>query len=895
MAERWVGKSLRRPDAHGKLTGELRYASDHTVPEMLVGRVLRSDAARARIRRLDLTHARAIPGVVAAIGPQDLGSPIPRFGALQADQPVLADGEIRFHGEGLAAVAAVDADTAREALAAIVVEYDELPAVASLDQAQHVLHESEFAWGDIPRDAAIVLEREYESPAAQHVSMEPHSCIAEWDARGLTVWAGSQHPFHLRRILAQAFGLPLARIRVLVLPMGGAFGGKGYPKLEPIAAVLSRAAGRPVGLRASLRESFHLARGAGARVWIRTTVADDGTLSSQEIRADFLAGAYADMAPRVVEKSAYLACGPYRTPAARIVGRALSSNTTPSTAFRGFGAPQFTWALESQMDELAGLVGLDPLDFRLRNLCGRGEALLPDQTPCDGDWREVLTRTADAIGYGRPRPRGRGVGLAIAIKSPTPASTTVATVRLHPDASATVQVGTTELGQGSRIAMAQIAAEALGIEVDGISVPDPDTALTPFDLATASSRSTALAGSAVLSACEDVLEQLETLAEEVLGVPATVDQGVVVAADGRRLPYAELLTSVFGPGQGEVLGQGTYRGAFADLPMGGPAPFWEVCAAASEIEVDEATGAIRMLRHVVTSDVGRAINPAATAGQDLGAAVMGLGQTLTEELRYDERGRLINADLEGYRIPAAKDVAPEVESILVENGDGPGPFGAKGVGESGIMAVSASVGNALHDATGTRVRRLPLSPERVWRALNQTRQGATTMNLSPQEQQAATAIDDARSTRGTLDRADHELSLEDGYRIQARARARPHAGRLQARARQPRQAGAGQHLLAAHRPRLRRHALPRAGDRPLAAHPAAHRAGGRCPPRPRRRRQDDGGRGARGDRHHPPRRRPPRHRLGRLPLRARPDRRGQPGGGRRLPRRRHHPRARTAS
>ena len=211
--------------------------------------------------------------------------------------------------------------------------------------------------------------------------------------------------------------------------------------------------------------------------------------------------------------------------------------------------------------------------------------------------------------------------------------------------------------------------------------------------------------------------------------------------------------------------------------MGGPAPFWEVCAAASEIEVDEATGSIRMLRHVVASDVGRAINPAATAGQDLGAAVMGLGQTLTEELRYDERGRLINADLEGYRIPAAEDVAPEVESILIENGDGPGPFGAKGVGESGIMAVSASVGNALHDATGARVRRLPLSPERVWRALNQLRHGETTMNLSHQEHQAATAIDDARSARATLDRADHELSLEDGYRIQAaRGRGRTQVG-----------------------------------------------------------------------------------------------------------------------
>jgi CO/xanthine dehydrogenase Mo-binding subunit len=732
MTERWIGRSLRRPDAQAKLTGELRYASDHVVPGMLVGRVLRSDIARGRVERIDLERARAIAGVAAVIGPDDVGTPIPRFGALRPDQPLLADGEVRFHGEALAAVAAVDDATAREALDAIVVELEPLPAIASLDDALQVgavaatpegpvLHESRFAWGELPTDAAIVLEREYDSPAAQHVSIEPHACIAFWDQKGLTVWAASQHPFALRRVLAETFGFALARIRVVALPMGGAFGGKGYPKLEPIVALLSRACGRPVCLRASLGDSFHIARGAGARVRIRSTIDDDGTLRSQEVEADFLAGAYADMAPRVVEKSAYLACGPYRTPAARIVARAIASNTTPSTAFRGFGAPQFAWALESQMNELAELAGLDPLEFRLSNLCGRGELVLPDQTPCDGDWREPLTRAAEAIGYGKPRPHGRGAGVAIAIKYPTPASTSVATVRLHADGSATVQIGTTELGQGSRVAMAQIAAEALGIPIDDISVPDPDTASTPFDFATAASRSTTLAGSSVVAACADVHRQLESLAEEALGLAATVDPsaGCVATADGQRLTYAELLTLIFGPGQGEVVGRGTYRGALADLPLGGPAPFWEVCAAASEIEVDETTGSIRILRHAVASDVGRAINPAAAAGQDVGAAIMGLGQTLGEELRYDGRGRLLNADLESYRIPTSEDIPPEIESILVENDDGPGPFGAKGIGESGIMATAPSVGNALHDATGVRIRALPLTAERVWRALTE--------------------------------------------------------------------------------------------------------------------------------------------------------------------------------
>src|SRR4051794_1001770 len=419
MTGRWIGRSLRRPDAHSKLTGELRYASDHSVPGMLVGRVLRSDVARARIHRIDLERARAVRGVTAVIGPNDVGPPIPRFGPLRPDQPVLADGEVRFHGEAIAAVAAVDDAAAREALDAIVVELEDLPAIASLDHAPRagagqVLHESRFAWGELPDDAAVAIEREYDGPAAaRHVSIEPHACIASWDARGLTVWDGTQHPFAVRRVLAEMFQLPLARVRIVTLPVGGAFGGKGYPKLEPLVALLSRASGQPVGLRASLRESFQLARGAGARVTMRTTVDHDGRLRSQEVQGDFLVGAYADMAPRVVEKSAYLACGPYRTPAARIVGRAIASNTTPSTAFRGFGAPQFTWALESQMEELAGLVGRDPLEFRLQNLCERGELLLPGQTPCDGEWRETLTRAADAVGYGKQRPRGRGVGVAI--------------------------------------------------------------------------------------------------------------------------------------------------------------------------------------------------------------------------------------------------------------------------------------------------------------------------------------------------------------------------------------------------------------------------------------------------------------------------------------------------
>jgi CO/xanthine dehydrogenase Mo-binding subunit len=760
-----VGHSLPRRDAPDKVTGATHFTSDVSLPGMLVGRVLRLPYAHARIRHIDTSAAAALPGVAAVLTAEDLGQPAPRFGPTVPDQPVLAEGRIRFQGEPVAAVAAIDLATAQAALHLIDADCEDLQAASSLDEAlaedaplvvepeerpesdpwraSNVLQEFQYGWGDPPGECATVVENEYTFPPVHHYAVEPHGCLAIWDSAGLTVWSGVQHPFVLRRVLAATFDLPLSSVRVVVPPIGGGFGGKGYPKIEPIAAVLARASGRPVKLQLSVEESFRTSRRAAARVRIRTGVDPDGCIRSQEIRADYLVGAYADVALRVVGKASYVACGPYRTPHARITARAVASHTTPSTAFRGFGNPQLSWALESQMDEVARAIQMDALEFRLRNLGRPGEAIIPDEQPVDGNWAEGLRRVAAAIDWDRPRPPGRGRGLAIGVKQSVPASVTTATVRLHADGSATVQVGTTEMGQGSRTVLAQIAAEALGVPFQHVSLAEPDTASVPFDSITASSRSTTLAGKAIQLACEDLACRLAGMATEVLGGPAEVDTraGRVTGPGGTSLTYTELLARYFGPLQtatlpagaraptalqlryaapaaGEVIGQGTYRGERSALALGGPAPFWELSFAAAEVEVDAGTGQVRIVRQVGASDVGRAINPAQAVQQDHGATMMGIGHTLFEELHY-EAGQLLNPNLIDYRVPVCADLPDEMCAMLIENGDGPGPYGAKGIGESGILGIAPSVANAVQDATGVRIRDLPLRPERVWRALRE--------------------------------------------------------------------------------------------------------------------------------------------------------------------------------
>jgi CO/xanthine dehydrogenase Mo-binding subunit len=567
----------------------------------------------------------------------------------------------------------------------------------------NVFRERHFGWGNVDAATAdLVVENVYKFPMITHFAIEPHAFIGAPEDDGVVVWTATQNPFQMQRIIARVLGLPVAKVRVRAPDPGGAFGGKQHPKYEPLVAFLALRTGRPVRLLLTLEETFQEVRRTSCEIRARTGFHADGTISFQDIHSDFLMGAYADIAERVIDKSNYLACGPYRVPDSRVTVRSLLSHTTPATAFRGFGTPQVSWAHESQMDDAARRLGIDRVEIRLRNLARKGEAFVPGDLPADGDWAESVSKAAEAIGWGTPLAAGRGRGLAVAIKASATTGASYSIVRLHWDGSATVLAGTSDMGQGARTVLAQVAAHELGIPFEWVTVVMGDTAVVPFDLQTSASRSTVFMGQAVARACEDIKAQLKQMAA------------------GRETALLELLHARFGEVRGEVIGVGSYRSEYQpEHPLGGIPSFYEFTCTASEVEVDEGTGEIQLVRHITVADVGKAINPQHVQMQDEGAAVMGLGHTLMEHILLDDSGRIRNLGALDYRIPTTKDLPLEMHSLLVENADGPGPYGSKGAGEGGLMATAPAVASAVTEAIGAVIRDLPLTPERVWRAIQE--------------------------------------------------------------------------------------------------------------------------------------------------------------------------------
>ncbi|MFQ5808151.1 MAG: xanthine dehydrogenase family protein molybdopterin-binding subunit [Armatimonadota bacterium] len=742
---------MPRLDAVEKVTGRARYVTDLTLPGMAHAKLLRCPYPHARLARVDASRVRALPGVLAVLTGADLTWCDPYFGPAFRDQPIVAIDVARYEGQPVAAVAACDELTALEALDLIDVEYEELPAVTTLEEALapgaplvhareplaghyadlatlrpvpgtnicHHFHHERGNTAAAVRDADLVVEDTYRFPKVQHYAMEPHGALAAWDdAGGLTVWASTQNPYSVRVELAKMFGLPLSRIRIIVPLLGGGFGSKTYAKLEPITAALARLAGRPVRIVASVEDAFRTVRRCEARVTFRLGFRRDGILLAAECHADFDVGAYADIGPRVVQKAAYTATGPYRIPHVTIDSYAVYTNTTPGGAFRGFGVPQLAWALESLMDVAAERLGLDPVDIRRQNLLARGEEFAPGDTPIDGKFEESLNRAAEAIQWSQAASADRGKGIAAMLKASIGPTVSEAIVRLHADASVTVLTSTVEMGQGAWTVMAQIAAEVLAVPVMRVAIVAPDTSLTPYDQTTSSSRSTTMMGRAVQQAARDVRDQLLRITGDHLGVAArelAIEDGAVVAKN-RRIPYEELLALRFGMSGGELIGRGIVAPGRSGAPLGGSTPFWEMAVGAAEVTVDEETGAITVERYVSVVDIGRRINPQHCEGQDAGAVMQGLGHTLFEEMVY-EGGQLLNPNLIDYRVPRAEDVPSRLECQFVENADGAGPFGAKGLGEGSLIPVSPGVGNALARLTGIRLRELPLTLERVWRAL----------------------------------------------------------------------------------------------------------------------------------------------------------------------------------
>ncbi len=744
MSANGIGASPARVGGIGRVTGNQLYVADIRLQDVLQVKLVTLDCARARIVSIDTSAAEQVPGVRLVMTAAELPQPVPRFGPQFQDRPVLAVGETKYHGEPVAAVAAETKDAAEEAARLVRVEYEELPAIfsiaAALDPASplvqdpairpndplagtNVLREHRFGWGDVNAVAAsadLVVENTYTFPMVTQFAIEPHGFMAAPDGDGIAVWSTIQHPNWLQKIIATILGLPLAKVRVFAPDPGGGFGGKQHAKLEPLVAVMALATGRPCRLILTLDETFQAVRRSSTEVRVRAGFRSDGTLVFRDIEANYLVGAYADIADRTVSKGGYASSGPYRVPAVRIVARSILSHTTPSTAFRGFGNPQPIWAVESNMDEAARALGIDPLEIRLRNLARRGEAFNPSDTPADGDWEQTVRRAAELIGWGSPLPPGRGRGIAVGMKSGPTTGLSYSTVRLLADGSVIVYAGTSDMGQGARTVFAQIAAEELGAPLAWVTVVMGDTAVVPYDQQTSASRSTVLMGNAVLRACQDVQAKLRTMAARLHGVDESaivVERGVVRLPD-RDLPIIDVLKPGLGRLGGELIGNGEMRkDAEPDHPLGGSASFYEFNCTAIEADVDEDTGDVVLVRHVTVSDVGKALNPLQVTMQDEGAAIMGLGHTLMEHYIFDDKGRIRNLGAIDYRIPTSMDLPLEMHSAMVENADGPGPYGSKGMSEGALLCVAPAVAAAVRDATGVVIRDLPLTPERVWRAL----------------------------------------------------------------------------------------------------------------------------------------------------------------------------------
>jgi CO/xanthine dehydrogenase Mo-binding subunit len=755
-----VGLGVPRIDAGEKLSGQARFAGDVSVPRMLHGKVLRSHQAHARIRALRTEKAEAVPGVVAVLTGRDVLDLDPYYGHLIRDRPILALDRVLFAGEPVAAVAAEDEATAESALRLIEVEYEPLPALGGLEEAlapgAPLLHRRPLRTGPVytfdppPADESnvcfryrdvrgsgaeavdggdVVVEGEYRFPAVYQYALEPHTVIAEHDGREIRVCSACQHPFLVRLELAALFGLPPSRVRLVVPYVGGGFGSKSYTKMEPLAVALARKAGRPVRIANTVEEAMVTTRRHSMRCVMRTAASREGRLLAREVRIWMETGAYADNGPTVTAIAGMAAPGPYRWGSVAVEASCVYTNRPPAGSYRGFGSAHLQWIGESQVDEVARRLGIDRLEIRRRNLLRRGEVVHPRLKPLDADLLGDLDRVAAALRWGTAPGADRGRGLAVGVAPGGASATSSAIVRMDAAGDATVIVGTTEIGQGAHTVLAQIAAETLALPLERVRVERTDTRYTPFDRSTGASRSTTVAGLAVQRAAQDVLERLLETAGAVWEASRTelrVGAGGI-ECQGLRKSYAELIRVRCGAGGGELVGRGevTAQGELAGFPL-----FWEVCVAGAEVALDPETGVVRVERTVTVADVGRAINPQLVERQDEGCTLQAIGNTLFEEMEFSGDGQLLNPSLLTYRVPTIADVPPEMACIVVENEDGPGPFGAKGCGEGVFGGMPAAIVNAVADA-GVPVRELPLTPERVWRRLRERRGEAGGAHAAP--------------------------------------------------------------------------------------------------------------------------------------------------------------------
>ncbi len=750
-----IGKRIPKLDSIHLATGEAKFLDDINVPGTLYGKVLRSPHPHARISYIDTTRAARLPGVKGVITSDDTTKVRFCHLPITPNKKVLEDERVRFVGEEVAAVAAVSEEVAREALELIRVDYEPLPAVFDPEEAMKPgapqLYEdspnniaSHFTrqFGDIQegyREADEIFEDRFTCPPVVACTMEPHGCIASFDASGkLTIWTTTQNPYNTQKALAGVLGMPMHSIRVLNTFVGGAFGNKSVIlPMEPIAAFLSRKTGKPVKLVNERWEEFIATRTRYAMIiTLKTGVKRDGTLTAREARVITNNGAHNNKGPGITLLTCNRIGNLYRIPHSRTEAWVVYTNNQYGDALRGWGGPQAHFAVESQMDIIAEALNIDPLELRLMNANEPGDTTAWGWKITSCGLKESLEEAARLSGWSSKRKeRGRrGIGIASVVHTGGGSMGThgggnysEVSLKLNSDASASVLTGDSEIGQGSDTVIAQIVAEELGIPLESIKVTCRDTDVTPVSMGTWGTRVTFIGGNAARMAAAEARWQLFRVASEMLEVaPDELEarDGNIYLKNSPKpvLTVAQVaFESIVKRGR-TITSRATYSPPNTSPPdaktgYGNYCPTYAYGAHAAEVEVDPETGKVKVLRITAVHDVGRAINPLILEGQVDGGVSMGIGYALLEKLQWKD-GRTLNPSFCTYKIVNAPEMPP-VQTWFIETDDPHGPFGAKGIGEPTTIPTAPAIANAIAHAIGVRIKDLPITPDKVLRALKE--------------------------------------------------------------------------------------------------------------------------------------------------------------------------------
>lgn len=753
-----IGKRTPRIDAIDQVTGHAQFIPDIERPRMLYGAIFRSPIPHGLILHIDITKAKRVPGVKTVIISKDI--PDTRLGFLmrQANKRPLTGDKVRYIGDEIAALAAESEESAQEACSLIKVDLEPLPSVfdpeLALKPEAPVIHEDKpenvsgefhLVFGDLKEGfskATHVFDASYRTNGVAHCCMETRGALAEFDAQGrLTLWSTTQFPHVLREIISFVLKIPIGKVRVCKAHIGGGFGSRqSMDPIDPICAFLAMKSGRPVRLIKTRSEEFISDRIRYPMIiTLKTGVTSDGHIIARRVNILTDGGAYNDQGLAVTTSAGMRLTNFYRVPNVEVDGKVVFTNKVFGGAFRGYGNPQATFAIESQMDEIAEEIGIDPLELRLRNANQEGDITVSGTILTSCGFTECLKRSATIAKWKEKRGklRPRGIGMASLIHTGgggVPAhggSFSTAFIKVEYDGSVDLLTGVPDLGQGSDTVLAQIVAEELGVLLENVRIHTGDTAITPPTQGVRGSRETFVAGNAVKLAAHKAKLQLLKRAASRLGVR----EGELDSAEGRiymKSNHERFVTvaqaaaqpmfdyaSAFPLGV-PVLASACYTDPVSKMPdrttgYGNPCPAWVFGTQIAEVEVDLETGQVTVLSVVAAHDVGRAINPMAVEGQLEGAIAQGVGMALTENVIW-ENGKVLTKQLSDYKLPTTLDV-PKITSVLIETNDPNGPFGAKGVGEAGLVPTAAAIANAIYDAVGVRIRELPITPDKILAAL----------------------------------------------------------------------------------------------------------------------------------------------------------------------------------